>query len=369
MNSDVSTIFIMLGSGCNFNCKYCLQKPNLHTENCKKINDKIYNFVNLITSRQDSPLQIQFYGGEPFVYFDQMKEIYENLHLNTKLNWSVISNGSLIDSEKIEWLNKNNIWVSVSWDGRDTDKVRDFDVLKNKESRNNLLELRHLNFSTIISKYCYPNEAIDDAVPFMQEYQKKWEYDCSLGFDIVFDTGIENKDALEADPDKLYNSVKLLTAELKKSIRQEPCNDYYAYHANRTWRGLLNTIENSKKEKLCFDKPRCGNMYNTLNMDLLGNLYKCHNSDETVGSIDTYLTENYLASVQKHDLTKELTQHCDCSSCVVSPICKGGCPLVGKEARDNGYCDTRRAAYLPYIELLLELGQEAALKLNKGGNA
>lgn len=354
LNPEISTIFMMLGSGCNFNCEYCLQQPLLR-EPKKKINSDIYDFIKNTAENQKNPLTLQFYGGEPFLYFEEIQEIVENLRNTPNLIFSAISNGSLITEDIVDFCNTNKMGVAISWDGPNTIKTRHKNVLINKELRNNFLKINRLSFSSIITSFTYPIETINALIPFIKKYRKLHDYDCGLNFDIVFDTGIRNRNILKINNERLYKEEKKLCSELRKKILGKKNNIYYSSIAGDIFNGLIQSVK--YKKNLDMSLPRCGNGIDVYNLDLMGNLYKCHNSSEKIGTIynsfRTYLY-NMVNCCPIHDLMNE----CNCKDCPVQVICQTGCPLVSLEARKESFCDTRRAFYLPYIELLQNVSIE-----------
>ena len=56
LQTNISTIFIMLGHECNMNCKYCLQHDVVNVALGKDINPDIYNFINDIARNQNENL-------------------------------------------------------------------------------------------------------------------------------------------------------------------------------------------------------------------------------------------------------------------------------------------------------------------------
>ena len=72
----VDTIFMMLGNSCNLNCVYCLQHPLVHHQIATNINPDIYDFIRQVSEENDGDIcRLHFYGGEPLVYYNQIKVI------------------------------------------------------------------------------------------------------------------------------------------------------------------------------------------------------------------------------------------------------------------------------------------------------
>lgn len=96
---------IKLGGKCNLNCPHCHCSASHFQYNPK--------IIDWIKSRSYD--NISFGGGEPLLYFATIRRIVEELGDN--YNYRIVTNGTLLDSEKVDWLNKHNFKVLVSFDG------------------------------------------------------------------------------------------------------------------------------------------------------------------------------------------------------------------------------------------------------------
>ncbi|MFR4764057.1 MAG: radical SAM protein, partial [Anaerococcus obesiensis] len=68
-------------------------------------------------------LDIDFFGGEPLLNWDLVKNTVDyarskEKEFNKHFNFTLTTNGMLLDDEKIEYLNKNMKNVVLSLDGR-----------------------------------------------------------------------------------------------------------------------------------------------------------------------------------------------------------------------------------------------------------
>lgn len=68
-------------------------------------------------------LEIDFFGGEPLMNFDVVKQLVEygrsvEKENNKNIRFTITTNGILLDDEKIEYINKNMHNVVLSLDGR-----------------------------------------------------------------------------------------------------------------------------------------------------------------------------------------------------------------------------------------------------------
>ncbi len=91
------------GYGCNFRCKYCYESH----DNIKGYGEKELNyFVKLIKSLKGKIL-IDFFGGEPLLNYKWIKALITNLnslHDLPAIQYSMTTNGYLLDREKISYL-------------------------------------------------------------------------------------------------------------------------------------------------------------------------------------------------------------------------------------------------------------------------
>lgn len=365
LNKDIFAIFIMLGSGCNFKCRYCMQQtdsaelkplPN-------EINEDIFEFIEEIATNQKSPLKIQFYGGEPLVYYDKLKYITEKLKHISNIHFSIISNGKAMTDEMVEFFNFNDFHIAISWDGKATNKTRKFDVFNNdKNLRNRLLRINHLGISAVFSAYTYPISLLYDFQELDNEYYKIHKRHLMINVDELFDTGMADRTLFNIDYERYSKEMEIIVDEALKirANKLEISNDEFEtkYYVKSVYaNSLINAVSeycnktNIKRKNI----SSCGNGYYVYNLDLEGNLYSCHNRYIPCGNIySNYF--NYLDSVLKMDNTKEMYSKY-CSGCVVYPICRGGCKLIDEETRKVSYCKLKKAVFEPVINKLIEFGR------------
>ena len=123
-NVGLKQLILDLTNQCNLRCKYCVysgkyQYERIHqnrnmSKNCaKKAVD--YFLKNRLKKGKSS---ITFYGGEPFLKFELLKYIVD--YAKSKINnieFSLTTNGTLINDEIILYLVENDISLNVSLDG------------------------------------------------------------------------------------------------------------------------------------------------------------------------------------------------------------------------------------------------------------
>lgn len=356
LKRPIDTVFLMLGNSCNLNCRYCLQHPLVTKPLSTEINPEIYDFLKECSSDlpEGQKLHVHFYGGEPLIYLPDIKEIVPNIKDFCRL--SIISNGKAATPEIIDFLNDNKIRLTVSWDGRNVLNTRGFDVFaKDSPQRELLLKADALHLTGVLTSQAYPKEMLEDFQGIVDAYYAvKGRYP-TVNIDDVFDTGCVPADLLNIDYEKVEKEMFQMAMEYLVVITGKRTKSMmyakFRYLDQLYWKlknfyGALNGVW--PDEWCC-----CGNGIRLLNMDLQGNLYPCHNTSESCGTInDNYF--GYLRRVLAGDHTR---QHPECEKCLALAYCRGGCKLVGDKARTESYCKLKRAVFTPVISIFQEFGR------------
>lgn len=127
-NTVIGTdISIILSQRCNLGCTYCYAKES-HSHQIIDINTVKRAVDYLLNNYYNKTKHLTFIGGgEPILEWDLLKESIKYIRNNQgeqKVYCTVITNGTLLDVEKLIYLKENNIRLVVS-----------FDVLKEQQDR------------------------------------------------------------------------------------------------------------------------------------------------------------------------------------------------------------------------------------------
>lgn len=114
----MKNLVLFLTNDCNLNCNYCYQFKNqrsMHFDTARKA-------VDFLALEGEPVCRIGFYGGEPLLEFNLMKEIIEYSSLKLKKKgikpeYSVTTNGMLLDDEILSYLAEWNVAINLSVDG------------------------------------------------------------------------------------------------------------------------------------------------------------------------------------------------------------------------------------------------------------
>lgn len=120
---DIWEVDILMNNICNFHCSYCYSAAGRSN---KRLNtDALHKALDFVFAQERSgklPLKINFSGGgEPLISFPEIKDTIryiEGLHEKSKRAYSLglVSNGSLINDEMIEFIKEKRIKLVISFE-------------------------------------------------------------------------------------------------------------------------------------------------------------------------------------------------------------------------------------------------------------
>lgn len=349
-NLEIDTIRIILGDDCNFHCKYCIENKinKLPTE----INPEIYNFIKKSCIGQNKKIQLSFYGGEPLLYFDKIKEIVEKTK-SFNLYYSITTNGALLNQEIVDFLNKHHFVTWISWDGKNTENNRDIDIFSNYTIKSNIFQLKLLGISCVMSSYNYPLQLCKDIQEIMNEYKTSINSNKEFAayFNEITDCNLKEQKYLHFDYDKLQKEVQQIMNDLIDGFNLSK-EEFYRKNGVKLlfFEEYLPFIEDYKfYDKFSQLFAPCRDGIKMFEIDLDGNLYSCQNTRDKIGNINNLDLITYLVNYFKYDNTKYLYENL-CKNCTVRKICYGRCKLVDLKSRINNMCKLKHAIGEPILD-------------------
>lgn len=122
----VKALCLHIAHDCNLRCKYCFADGGEYMGKREfmsaEVGKKAIDFV-IAQSKNRRNIEIDYFGGEPLMNFDVVKEITEyakeqgKIH-NKEFRFTITTNGILLDDEKQAYINENMGNVVLSLDGR-----------------------------------------------------------------------------------------------------------------------------------------------------------------------------------------------------------------------------------------------------------
>lgn len=109
---------IVVTTKCNLGCKYCYMK-NVDKKMSYSIISKIHENIDKVLARYDTnTYSVSYFGGEPLTNWDLIVKADELFREDPRCVFRVIiSNGLLLDNNKVDYIKKNKIGFSWSFDG------------------------------------------------------------------------------------------------------------------------------------------------------------------------------------------------------------------------------------------------------------
>lgn len=319
---DSNSIFklkIQLGLRCNNSCGYCLQ-GSLSNRDRQSI--PLDEFVSLIP---DSVGHFQWWGGEPFLYWDILKPLAEMVRAKyPDAAFYMPTNGLLLDYEKNEWLDKTGFCISVSHDGpgqwvRGKDPLKDQDnlaIIQNLFTR--LSNRGRFSFNPTISKKNASRKVINDW--FIKEVGHN---NFHLGEGAFFHPcGPEHEEFCLSTHQEEVDYRLMMLFELRSEafrnmglIYEKTESFKYSFYIHRRWDVLRQMCATDRPDILC--------------VDLSGNILTCQNmsADGFTHNGVSHIIGNMrnIGAARLNTITH--WWHVDaCRECPVVQICLGGCP-------------------------------------------
>lgn len=317
------TLYIILGKSCNLRCSYCNQ--HFEKEIDTTVSNDVYRFIE-----KEKPEHIVFYGGEPLLYWEAIKEIVEK----TNAKYAIITNGLLLDKEKAAFLNKHEFGVTVSWDGYNTKKSRGVDVLeKNIE---NILKVHNLSFNGVITTENYPADYVEAIRPYLEEYRRKYGYVFGIHMDMIMDDGI-NFDALsDFDEDRLSSDMEKLCKTYEAAVFGGSHDIAVEVAVNRF------SMKDYKPNMPC-----CEIGHSRVSINLKGEAVLCQGDNTVLGKLET---KEIYDITRKSEVFPERYESW-CKECRIKEICRNGCQLFSMDAMKR-FCHLRKLMLTPVIDMV-----------------
>ena len=313
---------------CNMRCWYCYEKHNSRANMKKEVFDSVIRLVkNKVAEPELKSLSISFFGGEPLLSFNNvvlplMQEANSLCKKASKeLHVSFVTNAYLLTEEVLTALDNVGlnypIAMQITLDGNrkthnlvrhTADGTGSFDTIvaniKNALAHGVIVNLRLNTTSKSISSFA---DIVNNFKDLSEEYKKRMTIDIHRVWQDSANG--QNKEAFEEQEDNLRSTLK----------------NY----------GFL------VKNKLRLQRYRCyADSENEVVVNYDGNLFRCTARDFTSDRAEGRLSKD--GTLQMNELSAKRTDikfgNSYCRSCVVYPLCFGGCSQNKIENNSTGGC-------------------------------
>ncbi|MBQ5418088.1 MAG: thioether cross-link-forming SCIFF peptide maturase [Oscillospiraceae bacterium] len=126
--APLKSMCLLVTMDCNLRCRYCFAETGEYGMKKRKLmsfetGKRALDFL-LENSGDRENLEVDFFGGEPLMNFDVVKQLVmygrsrEKDYINKHFRFTVTTNGILLDDEKTDFINREMSNVVLSIDGR-----------------------------------------------------------------------------------------------------------------------------------------------------------------------------------------------------------------------------------------------------------
>jgi uncharacterized protein len=351
----ITTIKIQLGLSCNYSCDYCSQRfVERPPETSKKDIEDFMKKLDILEFDEEKGLRIEFWGGEPLVYWKTLKPLAEAFaerfaHWKNRPSFGMVTNGSLLTKEICSWLYYMNFGVGISHDGPGQ-HVRGPDPFDDPEKKAIILEFYkimaeqgRISFNTMMNRHNTSRKEIYE-----------W---------FVKETGIEDVRIGEGsfidayDEAAIDNSLNTFAEHFE--YRRTAFNDIYSTNGKIGFQNTLQKVDSFIVSLLnhfgsTYVGQKCGmEDENTIAIDLKGNVVTCQNVSimETGKNGEPHLGGN-LSDYDNVSISTAThwKNRANCSNCPVIHICRGSCMYLDGEYW-NVTCNSAFSDSIPIFAL------------------
>ena len=341
--SDYFCLTIAPTLSCNFDCPYCFENKRNGIMS-EKVQEELVRFVENKIKNGVKTIEITWYGGEPLICFDIIKNLARKItevsvSYNAKCKMGMISNGYLLNKEVVDFLEEYNVSFQVTIDG-----------LKDNHDKRRYLKNGSGTYTKIMKNLSlFSNRKIDVYVRMNIDNFNRSDY---VELSKVIDR-FNNPRMI------LYPAVTEKINERKEERNNHYMNDSgYDDFISITRRNGLFRFKSSElpisNDVSSVPDNRCyfcaAELDNSCVIDEKGNVYKCW---DEVGHEDYCFNILTPEKINYDSLLRYMGDHTfndeKCAQCVFLPLCFGGCKFHRYHL--NRYaCAFNETSLISYLE-------------------
>ena len=336
----VKALCLNVSHDCNMSCEYCFAgKGDFGLEKKLMSEETGMNAVKFLmqNSKKRKNLEIDFFGGEPLMNFDVVKNIVAKTRelekeFNKNVRFTLTTNGILLDNDKIDFINQNISNIVLSLDGlRETN-----DNMRGSGTYSKIVPLYQKLVAERTGKYkdyyirgTFTRNNLD--------FSKDVTHMRELGFsnvsiEPVVAEGNFNYSIRKEDLSKIFKEYENLAKEIiRRERKQQDAFNFFHFNID---------LENGP----CVYKRSkgCGSGSEYLAVTPNGDIYPCHqfvgNEEYKLGNVNANEPQINLNGglIQKFHANNIISNE-QCQKCWAKYFCGGGCPANNVKFNGNIY--------------------------------
>ena len=314
------TLKIQLGLSCNYACSYCSQAVQIADATVSKLADVEAFLAGLDGWIEGAPEKIELWGGEPFLYWAKIKRLVPALAMRFPgARFSIITNGSLLDREKLDFIAAYDITIGISHDGPGQ-HLRGPDPLEDTEQRRWIEALlaerpEKTGFNAVLTRDHHDLQALK------VWFAEKVGPSACVGLE-----GVVNV----YDAATLLGPGRFEPAQLNSltwSVFEALVADPNAFGLGARIRDFYTSLQRRRPidalgQKCGMDSP------DAIAVDLLGNVMTCQNTGAKGAHRIGHVADFEAIAL---DTGTHFAFRGECMSCPVVQLCKGSCMFLEGE--------------------------------------
>lgn len=313
ININFASIFVT--NRCNLSCKYCFNDGGQSTLILSKEIDKsvFKDAIDYIASHSNTEVGLSFFGGEPLINFNLIKDIVSYCEtFDKKWEYTITTNGTLLTYDIAIFFYEHNFKVVVSYDGELQDSYRKSISGKKMRSliKENIYLLSNILPRKNLSLRC---TLTHDMIPYVEGIiDEAISLNTRIGFGIV---ALPENNSMNITSDDATKYFEIYSKKVKEQLSARNVKNLTSIMSG----GLRNLLLGRKKIFSC----KLG--MNTISINLNGDIYACHRfvgeENYKIGTIQDDIVNN------KRDLyiLRTVDNRNICSNCWARYLCGGGC--------------------------------------------
>lgn len=334
-NPIIKALCLHIAHDCNLRCQYCFAGQGPYGGDrslmSAEVGKQAIDYL-LEVSGPRKNVEIDFFGGEPLLNWDVVKELVEygkvkSEAVDKKLKFTITSNCVLLTEEVQQYLNDNDISCVLSIDGRKEihDKMRPF---AGGQGSYDLIKDKIVNFT----------KTREGREFFVRGTFTRHNLDFTKDVEHLVDEGVNilSLEPVVSDEKEEYAITEEHIPQLKEEY--EKLTRYYLDHYEKGQGFDFFHFNVDLSQGPCLPKrlSGCGAGHEYLAVSPSGDLYPCHQFVEReefkVGHVSTGVTNTDLGKEfqNAHVLNKE-----ECRVCWARFYCSGGCHNNNLEYRGS----------------------------------
>lgn len=364
-----SNFMLFLTQDCQLRCTYCFEEHRSNEQMSLATAIKAVDFLYKSASEDGRTPSVSLFGGEPMLRWDEVivpliTYIRDNFK---KFGISMTTNGLLLNAEKLQFLQDNNVKLMLSIDGAEKGHNATRAYADGRPTFEDLLPIIDL----LIEKASYVPFRMTVTPSNVQYFYESVEWFHNRGvqnfraFPNIYEEWSDEALAVLDEQLRLYSQY---IYNCFMNGQRSLIIDAYEYYFKKVLIKQYEEANNScRTSYFCQTCNRCGiGLLGNFMCNYTGDIFTCDRyviADETnpcfVGSLNKGVNVDKINALYDLNNVRDLyNPQLDCSSCPLNTICSGGCVPVNYQLTGDftqvpsSYCRYSRILYKNVMELL-----------------